>query len=141
MSKRAAEYDSILKTIQLYIDGTYEGDVAKLRRAFHEKASLSGYIDVPNAPPGGVLMVAPMDALYGYMATAKSPKAENAGYAARVGEITIRGNLARVVVYEDALGGHDYVNDLQLHRVADRWVITSKAFVADSNQTGAESAL
>lgn len=131
MTKRAADHDAVLKTLQLYMDGTYEGDVGKLRSAFHEKAVIGGYIHTPQSPPEGVLLFAPMEALYGHMQSAPSPKAAGAPYAARVGELSVRGNLARAVVYEDGLDGHDYVNELQLHRVKGSWLITSKAFSAD----------
>ncbi len=131
MSQRAPEHDAVMATIQLYIDGTYEGDVAKLKRAFHEKATLSGHIHIPDAPPEGVFMFAPMDVLYGHMEDEESPKATGAPYSARVGEVMLRGPLARAVVYEDGLGGHDYVNELHLHRVSGKWLITNKAFVSD----------
>jgi len=132
MTRRAADHDAVLETLQLYVDGTHEGNVDKLKKAFHEKAMLSGYIHTPQSPPEGVLLVAPMEVLYGHMQNAPSPQASGAPYAARVGEVTVRGNLARAVVYEDGLEGRDYVNELQLHRLKGRWLIVSKAFSADS---------
>lgn len=131
MEKRIGQYDSVLKCLDLYIQGTFEGDVSKLKKAFHEKATLSGFIYPPGAPSEGMFMLAPIDALYGHMEQAPSPKAEGAPYAARIGEVTLRGKLARAVVYEDGLSGHDFINDLQLHFVDGEWRITSKAFVSD----------
>jgi hypothetical protein len=133
MAQRAPDYDAVMHTVQTYIDGTYEGDVSRLKEAFHEKATISGYIQVPNAPPEGVFMFAPIDALYGHIESHPSPKASGDAYAARVGEVVLRGSLARVVVYEDGLGGEDFVNELHLHRVGGKWEITAKAFVGDGN--------
>lgn len=131
MVKRAKEHDAVLATLKHYTDGTFEGDVAKLKLAFHEKATLSGYIHTPQTPPEGALLLMPIEGLYNHMSGTPSPKAEGAPYAARVGEIVVRGAMARAVVYEDGLAGLDFVNELILHKVGDRWLITNKAFSAD----------
>jgi hypothetical protein len=129
--KRAADYDAVLETLQRYIEGTFKGDVDKLRTAFHPKAVLSGYIHVPQAPPEGVLFVDGIESLYGHMAASPSPEAQGDAYAARIGAVEVHGELAHAVVYEDGLFGHDFVNHLNLHRTAEGWRITAKAFSGD----------
>jgi hypothetical protein len=43
MSGYAAEHDEIVKTVQLYIDGSKEGKSNLMRPAFHADASFMGY--------------------------------------------------------------------------------------------------
>jgi hypothetical protein len=42
-SKTQSEHDAILKTLQLYIDGSKQGDSKRMRPAFHQQASFFGY--------------------------------------------------------------------------------------------------
>ena len=87
MSSRTEQFDQVIECLNLYIEGTFEGDVGKLKQVFHEKAILSGHIYPPGAPAEGVFMIAPVDVLYDHMAQSPSPKAEGAPYVARVGEV------------------------------------------------------
>lgn len=129
--KRTPEYDAVQETLARYIEGTFEGDVAKLRTAFHPSAVLSGYIHTPQTPPEGLLFVAGIESLYGHMASAPSPKAQGDAYSARVGAVEVYGDMAHAVVYEDGLSGFDFINHLNLHRTAEGWRITAKAFTGD----------
>jgi hypothetical protein len=128
---RTAEHDAVLKTVRLYIDGTFTGHVETYKQAFHEKAIISGRIHPPNSAPEGVLMVAPIQAIFPLMEAGPSPKAQGAPYEARIEAIDIAGDTAHALVYEESLNGHDYVNHLNLHKDAGRWLIVSKAFRAE----------
>jgi hypothetical protein len=43
-NKYATEYDDILKTMQMYIEGGRQGNSDLIRRAFHPGASFFGYV-------------------------------------------------------------------------------------------------
>lgn len=128
MSARCKDYDAVVKTINNYIKGTYEGDVPLFKTAFHEKAMISGFIHMPDSPPEGVFFFENISALYGYMESTESPKASGASYEARIGSVEVFGDMAHVVVYEDGLADYNFVNQLHLHLIGDEWLITNKAF-------------
>jgi hypothetical protein len=43
-STYGAEYDGVVKTMQLYIDGCKQGNSGLMRLAFHENAGFCGYV-------------------------------------------------------------------------------------------------
>ena len=45
MSTVATENETIVGTVQLYIDGVAKGDAAKLEQAFHQDARMFGAVD------------------------------------------------------------------------------------------------
>lgn len=124
---QAKEIDAIKDTIKTYFDGTYAADVDKLKAAFHEKATLSGYITTPKAPDG-TLLICGMDMLYGDMPNHESPKDSGNDYEARILSIQIDGKAAAVTAIEEGLYGGNFVNFLILHKLDERWVIVAKAF-------------
>jgi hypothetical protein len=42
LTNRIDEHDDICRVVQLYIDGTANGDVSKLKEAFHDDARMFG---------------------------------------------------------------------------------------------------
>lgn len=134
MPSPVPELDEVTSTLKFYMEGTESGDVSLLRRAFHPKATMSGYIFTPAAPPGGMLFFDSINVLFSLTDAAHAPKAAGSPYQARIGSIAIQGNMASAIVYESQLMGRDYVNNLQLHKLDGRWTITAKAF--DSTPAG-----
>ena len=50
-----SEYDAVLKTLQLYIDGSKQGKSAVMRPAFHPNATFFGYVGPDLAIGAGFL--------------------------------------------------------------------------------------
>jgi ketosteroid isomerase-like protein len=119
MSQRTDEADiaAVTEVVRTYYDGMMEGDTAKLRRAFHPRASIVGN-------EGGEL----------YWATLKEFTAECEGavsqagpYEWRIERLSFEGDTALV-----RLGGQHagvwYSDDLSLVLTDDGWRIVHKTF-------------
>ena len=112
------DYDAIVAVVQLYIDGSAQGDAAKLREAFHPDAQMYGavgddrydepiteYIKLMEASPGG-------ETLRG-----------------RITSIVQAGDAATATVAEDGFWGTlSFVSFLALARIEGRWRIVNKTF-------------
>jgi hypothetical protein len=111
------DYDEIVRTVQLYIDGFNDCDIAKFKEAFHEDA----WIFFTDAK--GVLH---RDLLTNRFEEWATPPAAN--YAGRIISVTQAGDVANVLL------GCDYVPDLpdswvdfhNLLRIDGVWKITNK---------------
>ncbi len=112
------DFADVREVIQLYIDGA-NGDVEKLRRAFHPDARMFGHI-------GSVDSYAPIT---DFMAMVE----ENPGWAgpnfrAIVRSIDIVGDAGVVVVVMTDYIGCDFVDYLSVARIDGRWQITNKTY-------------
>lgn len=122
------DYDAIAATVQLYIDGSAQGDAAKLTEGFHPDAQMYGavgddrydepiteYIKLITESPGG-------DTL-----------------RARITSIVQAGDAASAVVVEDGFWGTlSFVTFLTLSRIEGRWRIVNKNFAHTGGQMPAE---
>ena len=112
------DYDAIAATVQLYIDGSAQGDAAKLTEGFHPNAQMYGavgddrydepiteYIKLVADSPGGATL------------------------RARITSIVQAGDAASATVVEDGFWGTlSFVTFLTLARVKGRWRIVNKTF-------------
>ena len=122
------DYDAIAATVQLYIDGSAEGDAAKLSEGFHSDAQMYGavgddrydepiteYIKLMAESPGGATM------------------------RGRITSIVQAGDAASATVVEDGFWGTlSFVTFLTLSRIDSRWRIVNKNFAHTGGEMPAE---
>ena len=122
------DYDAIAATVQLYIDGSAHGDVAKLDEGFHPNAQMYGavgddrydepiteYIKLMGETPGGETL------------------------RARITSVVQAGDAASATVVEEGFWGTLlFVSFLTLSRIEGRWRIVNKNFAHTGGQMPAE---
>jgi hypothetical protein len=108
-------------TVARYYRGLRDGDVGSLKQAFRPKAIVSGYIDTE-------LFVKPVQFLYQYVRKNPSPTKRGDRFTCRIVRRAIAGRTAVVTLRERAYLGYDYVTNLQLVEIKQRWWIVSKLF-------------
>ena len=116
---------AVQNVIQQYINGTYHGDVEKLRRCFHENALMSGYL-------GDQMMISGPEPFFEDIS--KNPPMSEAGapYNGEITSIEITGNTANVTVKETGFAGTlNFTNYFHLMKVEDEWKIMSKTFTTE----------
>ncbi len=122
------DYDAIAATVQLYIDGSAQGDAAKLTEGFHPDAQMYGAI-------GDDRYDEPITEYIKLMA--ESPGGEN--LRARITSIVQAGDAASATVVEDGFWGSlSFVSFLALARIEGRWRIVNKNFAHTGGQMPAE---
>lgn len=111
----------IRAVIQTYFDGMYESSADKIRAAFHENATLAGYL------PDGFHQM-PAGDFAGFVASQQpSPKAAGAPIRLDVVSLDIAGNTAVARVRDDYLG-LTFLDTLSFIKVDGRWSIFTKLF-------------
>lgn len=104
----------IRQVISLYSEGMQTADADRLRKAFHPRAVLSGYL-------GDEVMAEPIETLFAWVASNPAPD----GYSSSVLEITITNRVATATVRESDAHG-DSIDHFHLLKVDDEWLIVSK---------------
>ena len=102
------DYEEILATAQLYIDGCAKGDGDMMRPAFHELATING---------------APIESLF-KGATEAGP----CDSSAHVDVLDVVDNTAVIRIYLRNYFGKDYVDIPTLLKTEDGWKVVSKVF-------------
>ena len=114
------EYDAITKVLQLYIDGSAQGDAAKLEQAFHADARMFGAL-------AGHRVDIPIQELFEL--TAKGPADTDGTFRARIVSVRRVGDAAVATVVEDGFWGRvSFVDFFSLAKIAGRWWIVNKTF-------------
>lgn len=122
------DYDAIAATVQLYIDGSVQGDTAKLEEAFHESAQMYGAVgaDRYDEPIGEYRKL-----------VAESPGGDS--LRGRIASITQVGDAATATVLEDGFWGTlSFVTFLALARIDGRWRIVNKTFAHTGGEMPSE---
>ena len=122
------DYDAIAATVQLYIDGSAQGDAAKLTEGFHPDAQMYGAV-------GDDRYDEPITEYIKLMA--ESPGGET--LRARIASIVQAGDAASATVVEDGFWGTlSFVTFLALSRIDGHWRIVNKNFAHTGGQMPAE---
>ena len=114
------EDEAIAAVLQLYIEGSANGDAAKLNDAFHEHARTYGSLngtryDVP---------VAEMIAM-----EERSPRNSEGRYTGTIRSVEQAGDVATATVEEDGCWGTaSFTTFLSLVKFDGRWQIVSRVF-------------
>lgn len=114
------DYDAIVATVQLYIDGSAQGDAAKLNEAFHPDAQMYGAV-------GGERFDEPITEYTKLMA--ETPGDAGGTMRARITSIVQAGDAAGAIVVEEGFWGTmSFVDFFTLSRSEGRWRIVNKTF-------------
>jgi len=125
----AIDREAIAATVQMYIDGSAQGDTAMLTEAFHPDAQMYGavgedrydepiteYVKLVGDSPGGETM------------------------RARITSIVQAGDAATATVVEDGFWGSlSFVTFLMLARIDGRWCIVNKNFAHTGGELPTEA--
>ena len=110
------DYDAIAATVQLYIDGSAQGDAGKLSEGFHPDAQMYGAV-------GEDRYDEPITEYIKLMA--ESPGGDT--LRARITSIAQAGDAATATVVEDGFWGTlSFTTFLMLSRIDGRWRIVNK---------------
>jgi hypothetical protein len=113
------DYDAIRQVVQLCLDGEAQGDVAKLKEAFHEDARMFGDL-------AGTRYDVPIQALFDM--AAEGP-ADTGNYQSRILSVTQVGPVATATVTEEGYWGTvSFVDFFSLCRIDGAWKIVNKTF-------------
>ena len=124
MSEYISDLDAIRDLIGLYIDGA-NGDVAKLKEAFHPDARMMGHI-------GPMDTYIPIDQFFEMVAA--QPGMAGPGYRATIRTIDVVGDAGVAVLVESDYLGCDFVDYFSVARIDGRWQITNKTYAHTGGQ-------
>ncbi len=111
------EYDAISKVIQHYIDGAKSGKGELMKPAFHNDATIFGYV-------GSDLFAGPIQGLYDWN-DANGPAA---AIVSRIASIDLVGTVASVRLESDNWTGHRFTDFFNLLKVHGEWKVMNKVF-------------
>ena len=119
-SRGVVEDEAIATVLRLYIEGSANGDAAKLREAFHEHARVYGSLDGTRHDIALDEMVAMEE---------RSPRDRDGRYTAHIMSIEQAGDVAVATVEEDGCWGTaSFTSFLSLVKFDSRWLIVGKVF-------------
>jgi hypothetical protein len=112
-----SDYDAIAQTVQHYIDGAKSGRGADMKPAFHQDATIFGYV-------GPDLFAGPIQGLFDW----NDQNGPATGLQARIASIDIIGTIAAVRLETDNWTGHRFTDLFTLLKVDGEWKIMNKVF-------------
>jgi hypothetical protein len=113
-------HDQIYKVVDLAMKGAAEGNVAKLREAFHEEARMFGEVNQQRYDE-------PISSFFDLCQN--HPLGKKGGYRSRIVSITRVGGAAMAMVAEDGCWGTaSFVDFFTVTRIGGAWKITNKTF-------------
>ncbi len=123
MGKNVTDLELITQTVQLYFDGMYNGDLQRLRKAFHPKAYLFGYLRKN-------FVHISVEEWLGLVESRPVPAESGEEYDMRIVSTDITGAVATVKV-ADLYQGLRFTDYLTLLKANENWLIVNKAFHHD----------
>ncbi len=112
-----SEYDAVAKIVQQYIDGAKSGRGDDMKPAFHEDATVFGYV-------GADLFAGPIQKLFDW----NDENGPATGLQARIASIDLIGTVATVRLELDNWTGHRFTDLFTLLKVDGEWKIMNKFF-------------
>ena len=112
-----SEYDAIAEVLQYYIDGARSGSGRAMRRAFHEGATIFGYV-------GGELVAGPIRLLFEWN-DENGPASE---LEVQIVSIDLVDTVATVRLEIDNWTGYRFTDLFTLLKVDGDWKIMNKVF-------------
>lgn len=116
-----SEIHQLETAVQHYFDGLYEGDIEKLGRVFHSKASLFIAND-------GALVALPVPDWFARVAARASPKSMDAPRDDKILMIDRAGPVNAVVKISCLLAPNAYTDHLCFIKCDGRWQIVAKSY-------------
>jgi Putative lumazine-binding len=112
-----SEYDAITEIVQQYIDSARSGSGGDMKAAFHEDATIFGYV-------GDDLFAGPIQQLFDWN-DSNGPAAE---LRARIARIDLVDTAATVQLELENWTGHRFTDLFTLLKFDGKWKITNKVF-------------
>jgi hypothetical protein len=113
----AQEFEAITKAIQPYLDGARLGNGSAMKAAFHDDATVYGYI-------GKDLVSGPMKVVYDWTdSMGPSPK-----ITPRIVKVDVAGKAANVRIEVDDWQQYRFTDIFNLMKIDGKWLIVSKIF-------------
>ncbi len=116
-TNRLSDYAGISVVIQQYLNGAKSGRGDDMKPAFHNDATIFGYI-------GGDLFAGPIDQLFTWN-DENGPATE---LTARIADIDVAGTVATVRLELDNWTGYRFTDLFTLLKVDGQWQIMNKVF-------------
>ena len=123
------EYDAIARAIQHYINGAKSGKGADMKPAFHEDATIFGYV-------GADLFAGPIQQLYAW----NDQNGPATGLQARIASIDLIDTVATVRLELENWTGHRFTDLFTLLKVDGEWKIMNKVFHLHPEGVASEAA-
>ena len=121
-----ADRDAIAQVVQLYIQGSADGDASKLKEAFHDDARMFGHVD-------GNRFDMPIQQFFEIAASA--PMNVAGTYKADITSIEQVGDAAVATLAEEGCWGEvSFVDYFSLARFDGTWKIVNKTFAHTGGQ-------
>ena len=124
MQDHLKDLEAVRAVIQLYIDGS-NGDVAKLKQAFHPDARMMGRV-------GATETCIPITGFFTMVE--RRPGLAGPNYKADIRTIDITGDAGVAVLVETDYMGCDFVDYFSVARLDGRWQITNKTYAHTGGQ-------
>ncbi|MEO7855197.1 MAG: nuclear transport factor 2 family protein [Rubrivivax sp.] len=124
MADLLQDLEDVRTLVQLYIDGA-NGDVAKLKQAFHADARMFGHI-------GPMDTYIPISGFFDMVQA--QPGMAGPKYKAVVRSIDLAGDAGVAVLVETDFLGCDFVDYFSVARIGGRWQITNKTYAHTGGQ-------
>ncbi|MDH3279936.1 MAG: nuclear transport factor 2 family protein [Gammaproteobacteria bacterium] len=112
-----SEYEVIDKVVQHYIDGAKSGRGDDMKPAFHQDATVFGYV-------GPDLFAGPIQQLFDW----NDENGPATGLVTRIASIDLIGTVATVRLELDNWTGHRFTDLFTLLKVDGKWKIMNKVF-------------
>lgn len=111
------EVDAINQVIELYVDGARSGKGAVMKPAFHDDATIFGYV-------GNDLFGGPIKGLFDWNDTNGPAK----DIKTKISSVDVVGTCANVRVDSDNWTGHRFTDFFNLVKFDGKWKVVSKVF-------------
>ena len=112
-----SEYEEIARVVQQYLDGARSGRGDEMKPAFHQDATVFGYV-------GTDLFAGPIRQLFAW----NDENGPAAGLRAWIAAIDLVGTVATVRLELDNWTGHRFTDLFTLLKVDGQWKIMNKVF-------------
>ena len=113
----ATDRAAIEAVVQHYLDGARSGKGDEMRPAFHEQATILGYV-------GDDLFAGPIEQLFGW----NDQNGPAPDLVARIAQVDVAGTVATVRLELDDWTGNRYTDFFTLLKTDGAWKITNKVF-------------
>ena len=116
-ANNVGDYDAITKVVQCYLDGARSGKGDDMKPAFHELATIAGYV-------GPDLFAGPIQGLFEW----NDGNGPATGLKATIASIDLADTAATVRLELDDWTGHRFTDFFTLLKVDGEWKIVNKVF-------------
>jgi Putative lumazine-binding len=125
MKVHAEPFDEVAEVLQVYFDGLYFSDTARLRRVFHPRAIYA-------TASGDAPLILSMQEYFPIVDARPSPASRNEVRTDRVLSIEFVGTATAIAKLQCSIRPKHFVDLLTLIRVDARWQIIAKVFHFES---------